>query len=174
CISSSVIGSPTSPSTLWTDNRYCVMVPPHGGRAPHALTPLRTRLAKLDTRTQEARQRRITSTSTIAAYLGLRWHETALEAQVRGDPPGPRQSAGVGFISWACDAQECEGPGGVAGVAAQRRGDVAVAVGAQDADGEVAQAGHGPCVLPVRTWEASSAKVVSRVWCSASNRCADC
>src|SRR6266542_3711753 len=26
CTSSSVIGSPTSPSTLWTDNRYCAMV----------------------------------------------------------------------------------------------------------------------------------------------------
>jgi hypothetical protein len=33
--------------------------------------------------------------------------------------------------------------GGVAGVAAQGGGDVAVTVGAQDADGEVAQTGHG-------------------------------
>jgi hypothetical protein len=32
----------------------------------------------------------------------------------------------------------------VAGVAAQRGGDVAVTVPPQDADGEVAQAGHGP------------------------------
>jgi hypothetical protein len=35
-------------------------------------------------------------------------------------------------------------PGGVAGVAAQRGGNVAVPVPPQDADGEVAQAGHGP------------------------------
>jgi hypothetical protein len=41
-------------------------------------------------------------------------------------------------------------------------------VGAQDADGEGAEAGHGPGALPVRTWEASSAKVLSRTWCSAS------
>jgi len=43
----------------------------------------------------------------------------------------------------ADDAKEWQDSGGVAGVAAQRSGDVAVAVGAQDADGEVAQAGHG-------------------------------
>jgi hypothetical protein len=42
-----------------------------------------------------------------------------------------------------CDAEEWQDSGGVAGVAAQGCGDVAVAVGAQDADGEVAQAGHG-------------------------------
>jgi hypothetical protein len=30
-------------------------------------------------------------------------------------------------VSWACDAQECERSGGVAGVAAQRGGEVAVA-----------------------------------------------
>jgi len=29
-------------------------------------------------------------------------------------------------------------------------------------------------VLPLRAWEASSPKVVSRMWCNASNRCADC
>jgi len=42
----------------------------------------------------------------------------------------------------ACDAQEWQDSGGVAGVAAQGGGDVAVAHGGQDADGEVAQAGH--------------------------------
>jgi hypothetical protein len=42
------------------------------------------------------------------------------------------------------DAEEGEGSGGVAGVAAQRCGDEAVAAQAQDADGEVAEAGHGP------------------------------
>jgi hypothetical protein len=39
---------------------------------------------------------------------------------------------------------ECLDSGGVTGVAAQRGGDVAVAMGAQDADGEATQAGHGP------------------------------
>jgi hypothetical protein len=34
--------------------------------------------------------------------------------------------------------------GGVAGVAARRSGDVVAAVETQDADGEVAQASHGP------------------------------
>src|SRR6266487_5814827 len=49
--------------------------------------------------------------------------------------------------SRAGDAKQWQDSGGVAGVAAQRLGDVAVAAGAQDADGEVAQAGHGPgCV----------------------------
>src|SRR4029453_17104405 len=42
------------------------------------------------------------------------------------------------------DAQQRQDPGGVAGVAAQRGGDVVVAAGVQDADGQVAQAGHGP------------------------------
>src|SRR4029450_3609484 len=42
-----------------------------------------------------------------------------------------------------CDAEEWQDSGGVAGIAAQRGGDVAVTVGAQDADGEIAQAGHG-------------------------------
>ena len=41
-------------------------------------------------------------------------------------------------------AQQGQESGGVAGVAAQRGGDVVAAVEAQDADGEVAQAGHGP------------------------------
>jgi len=40
--------------------------------------------------------------------------------------------------SWAGDAEEWRDSGGVAGVAAQRCGDVAAAVEAQDADGEVA------------------------------------
>ena len=45
------------------------------------------------------------------------------------------------------DAEECERAGGVTGVVAQGGGDVAVAAGAEDPDGEVAQAGHGPrCV----------------------------
>src|SRR5207253_11201505 len=49
-ISSSVIGSRASPSTLWTDNRYCVIVVllVLGGHIP-PLTPLRTGLAQTDT-----------------------------------------------------------------------------------------------------------------------------
>src|SRR5215813_4809236 len=39
CISWSVIGSLTSPSTLWTDNRYCAIVkPPCDGRAHSRLS----------------------------------------------------------------------------------------------------------------------------------------
>jgi hypothetical protein len=71
--------------------------------------------------------------------------------------------------SWAGDAQERQGSGGVAGVAAQDGGDVAVAAGAEDADGQVAEAGpwpEGRC--RVRTWAASSAKATSRMWCNAS------
>jgi hypothetical protein len=41
--------------------------------------------------------------------------------------------------SWACDAEERQDAGGVAGVAAQRGGDVAVTVAPQDGDREVAQ-----------------------------------
>jgi hypothetical protein len=56
-----------------------------------------------------------------------------------------RVSARAGLsVSWAGDAQQGQGPGGVAGVVAQRGSDVAAAVETQDADGQVAQAGHGP------------------------------
>ena len=74
---------------------------------------------------------------------------------MRGGPPGLGDV--LESVSWACDAQECEGSGGVAGVASERGGSVGVAVGAQDGAGEVAQAGHGAGAVPVRTWEASSA-----------------
>jgi hypothetical protein len=45
--------------------------------------------------------------------------------------------------SWVCDAKECQDSGGVAGVAAQRGGRVAVAVPPQDGDGGVGEAGRG-------------------------------
>jgi hypothetical protein len=77
--------------------------------------------------------------------------------------------------SWAGDAKQRQQAGGVAGVAAQRGGDVAVAAGPEDADGQgLRRLAMARGVVPVRVWEASSAKVVSRMWCSASNRCADC
>jgi|SRR5215211_7807724 len=44
----------------------------------------------------------------------------------------------------ACDAEQCQEVGGVAGLAARRSGDGVAAVETQDADSEVAQAGHGP------------------------------
>jgi hypothetical protein len=44
---------------------------------------------------------------------------------------------------WAGDTKQWQDSGGVTGVAAQRCGDVAPAVETQDADGHVAQAGHG-------------------------------
>src|SRR6266508_2950321 len=55
CISSWVIGSPTSPSTVWTDNRYCAMVVlPSLGAGTSRLSPLlRTGLAQIDTCAQE-------------------------------------------------------------------------------------------------------------------------
>jgi hypothetical protein len=68
----------------------------------------------------------------------------------------------------AGDAEKRQRAAGVAGVAAQGRGDVAVPAGAQDADGEVAQAGMAHGGLPLRVWKASSAKVVSRIWGNAS------
>jgi hypothetical protein len=96
------------------------------GRRFPPLTQLRTRLAQIDTWTKKAPQRRMTSTSTIAAYLGLRWHEIAGLRRRYVEVP-----QGLGnvpeSVSWACDAQECERSGGVAGVAAQRGGEVAVA-----------------------------------------------
>ena len=46
-------------------------------------------------------------------------------------------------VSWAGDAKQWQDSSRVAGVAAQRGGDVAVTVPPQDADGEIAQAGHG-------------------------------
>jgi hypothetical protein len=58
----------------------------------------------------------------------------------------------------AGDAEKRQRAAGVAGVAAQGRGDVAVPAGAQDADGEVAQAGMAHGGLPLRVWKASSAK----------------
>ena len=82
-------------------------------------------------------------------------------------PPGVGNRDPGRGPSRAGDANQRQKAGGVPGVAAQRGGDVVVPVGAQDADGEVAQADHGAGV-PVRAWEASSAEVVSRRWCSAS------
>ena len=80
-----------------------------------------------------------------------------------------RASASAGVSGpRAGDAKERQQANGVAGVVAQRGGDVAVAAGPEDNDGEVAQAGHGLGALPVSSWEASSAKVTSRMWCSAS------
>jgi hypothetical protein len=72
------------------------------------------------------------------------------------------------FRFTACDAQQGQDSGGVAGVAAQRGGDVAVPVGAQDADSEVAQAGHraggvvGPCLGGI-LGEGDIADVVQRL-----------
>jgi hypothetical protein len=73
--------------------------------------------------------------------------------------------------SSAGDAQQRQDPGGVTGVAAQRGGDgdVVVAAGVQDADGKgLRRLAMAQGAVPVRTWQASSAKVVSRRWCSAS------
>jgi len=79
-----------------------------------------------------------------------------------------RQRAGTAG-SWAGDAQQGQQPGGVAGVAAQGGGDVVVAAQAQDADGQgLRRLAMARGALPVRTWEASSAKVTSRMWCNAS------
>src|SRR5512132_4281676 len=72
----------------------------------------------------------------------------------------------IGFM--ACDAEHCQEVGGVAGVAARRSGDGVAAVETHDADGEVARLAMARGALPVRTWQASSAKVVSRRWCNAS------
>ena len=62
-------------------------------------------------------------------------------ADRRGIPAGARQSAGVS-VYWVV-RQGGQQSGGVAGGVTQGGGEVATAVEAQDADGEVAEAGHG-------------------------------
>jgi hypothetical protein len=59
-----------------------------------------------------------------------------------GADPRPRQSAGM-TGSRACNAEQGQDSAGVAGVAAQRGGDVVVTMPPEGGDGEVAQAGHG-------------------------------
>jgi hypothetical protein len=55
---------------------------------------------------------------------------------------GSARSGNDWFLS--CDAEEWQDSSGVTGVAAQPAAEVAAAAGVQDADGQVAQAGHGP------------------------------
>ena len=54
--------------------------------------------------------------------------------------------------------------GGVAGVAAQRGGEVAVAAARRMPMARLRRLAMARGALPVRTWEASSAKVTSRMW----------
>ena len=85
----------------------------------------------------------------------------------RAPHPGSRQRAGISVS--CCDAKEGQGSAGVAGVAAQGGGDVAVAAQTQESDGQgLRRLAIARGAVPVRTWEASSAKLVSRRWCKAS------
>jgi hypothetical protein len=61
---------------------------------------------------------------------------TSTELPMGDERAGLGQRAGVSG-SRAGDAEQWQEAGGVAGVAAQGGGDVAVAVGVEDADGEV-------------------------------------
>jgi hypothetical protein len=64
------------------------------------------------------------------------------------------------------DPEGGEGSGGVAGVVTEGSGEVDRPGAAEHADGQGLRRQAmtlGP--VPVRTWEASSAKVVSRTWC---------
>jgi hypothetical protein len=66
-------------------------------------------------------------------------------------PPFPRASASAGVSgSWAGEAEEWQDSGGVAGVAAQGGGDIAVAMEAQDADRVGYANVDATCELPVR------------------------
>jgi hypothetical protein len=85
----------------------------------------------------------------------------------RATAPGLRRYVAMSVSSEA-DPEGGEGSAGVAGVAAQRGGDVDRPCPTELADDQVAQGRHDVWVAPVRTWEPSSAKVVSRRWCSAS------
>src|SRR5439155_9587023 len=68
CMSSGVIGSPTSPSTVWTDNRYCPMVVlPRDGRASPASHHFHERPSP---RLTHAPQSRSLEWSTLALDLG--------------------------------------------------------------------------------------------------------
>src|SRR5512132_4620366 len=84
---------------------------------------------------------------------------------LRGWPSAPAFSRTVRFIRGG------EGSGGVAGVVTEGRGEVDGPGAAEHADDQVAQAGH-VWAGPVRTWEASSAKVTSRRWCRPFSRLA--
>jgi hypothetical protein len=83
--------------------------------------------------------------------------------------PQPRAQQRAGMSgSWIGDAKEGQGSRGVAGVAAQRgrrRCERRVLVGGR---WRGCAGWPWPWAVPVRTWEASSAKVVSRRWCKAS------
>src|SRR5215213_6168114 len=74
--------------------------------------------------------------------LGCRsrwWPDSPSRDTDQHPTPGPWRTAAVSG-SGAGDAEQCQQAGGVAGVATQRGGDVVVAAGPQDADGEVARA----------------------------------
>jgi hypothetical protein len=67
------------------------------------------------------------------------------------------------------DPEGGDGSGGVASVVAEGSGEVDGG-SAEHADRQVAQARHGVWAVPVRTWEASSAKVTSRTQCAWASR----
>jgi hypothetical protein len=74
-------------------------------------------------------------------------------------PERGRGEGGACAGSWAGDAKQWQDAGGVAGVVAQRGGEVAPAMGVQDADGQgLRRLAMARGVVPVRTWQASSAR----------------
>jgi hypothetical protein len=65
------------------------------------------------------------------------------------------------------DPEGGEGSGGVAGVVTEGGGEVDRPGAAEHADGQGWRRQAMTCgAVPVRIWEASSAKVVSRTWCT--------
>jgi hypothetical protein len=86
------------------------------------------------------------------------------QAQEGGRKPGPRRPLVMSGLSVG-DSEGGEGPGRVGGVVTEGGGEVDRPGSAEHADGEVAQQAMTLGPVPVRTWEASSAKVVSRTWC---------
>src|SRR5437763_14945055 len=91
-ISSSVIGSRASPSTLWTDNRYCVIVVllVTGGHFP-PLTQLRTGLAQTDRYQEKLARGGVTAASTRRSCASPT--RDALDPRSRGAPT-PVRAAG--------------------------------------------------------------------------------
>jgi hypothetical protein len=72
----------------------------------------------------------------------------------------------VSFTGLCC--KEGQQSGGATGVAAQGGAEVAVALGPQDAEARLRRLAMALGALLVPIWEASSAKVASRMWCSTS------
>jgi hypothetical protein len=116
---------------------------PTGRKRPvRGWSPIRIAGADLDAPPRRAGGIRAASSIAASRSSAYRSHRPTNRPWESGIPTRVWARAGWS-VSLAGDALAAAGPGGVAGVAAERGGDVAVAVDVQDADGEVAQARRG-------------------------------